>query len=114
MGTGVAPLRAMVQERVNRKSLSGVALLQGARVESELLLRDEFNANVEQGLDYRPVLSQPTGQWMARTGRVQRHLDDLDMRARFRVCGSKAMVGDVTERLLQRGALPEQIDGEGY
>jgi hypothetical protein len=51
---------------------------------------------------------------MARTGRVQRHLDDLDMRARFRVCGSKAMVGDVTERLLQRGALREQIDGEGY
>lgn len=114
MGTGVAPLRAMVQELVQRRSLTGVLLLQGARSESDLLFRQEFSSCSERGMEYRPVLSQPTGVWPGRVGRVQQHLDDLDLRADFRLCGSPAMVSEVTRSLVERGVPPDQIQGEGY
>lgn len=114
MGTGVAPLRAMVQELGERRSLTGATLLQGARSESELLFRQEFFSCTEQGMDYRPVLSKPTGAWPGRAGRVQQHLDDLDLRADFRLCGSSAMVSEVTRALVERGVFQDQIKAEGY
>lgn len=126
VGTGVAPLRAIVQDlagrggpsRLNGPSratdLSRVTLLQGARLESELLFRDEFYHYAAQGMDYRPVLSRPDPTWAARTGWVQHHLEGLDMTASFRICGSQAMVKDVTVQLLDGGALLPHIDGEGY
>lgn len=114
MGTGVAPLRAIVQALSLRTGVSGVTLLQGARLESDLLFRDEFLLYAAEGMDYRPVLSQPAGEWAARTGWVQHHLTDLDSKARFRLCGSRAMVIDVTARLLDGGVHLPQIDAEGY
>ena len=110
----LAPLRAIVQDVAGRAGVSGVTLLQGARQESDLLFRDEFCLYASQGMDYRPVLSRPEREWAARTGRVQDHLDGLNMQAKFRLCGSQAMVTQVTARLLDGGVLLSQIDGEGY
>lgn len=114
MGTGVAPLRAIVQALEDEDGVSHVTLLQGARFENELLFRDEFIGYAARGMDYRPVLSRPDPAWTARTGWVQHHLGGLSPKANYRLCGSRAMVTEVTARLVDGGVLPVQIDGEGY
>jgi NAD(P)H-flavin reductase len=114
MGTGIAPLRAIVQAQEGAFGVQRVTVIQGARYEEELLFRDEFMRYAAHGLGYRPVLSRPGDAWKARTGWVSHHLDGLDPGANFRLCGSRAMVTEVTSKLEERGVARAQIDGEGY
>lgn len=117
-GTGVAPLRAVVQERVplGLETL----LLVGFRTLDDALFHREFAALAEQRvLRYLLVLSQPSSGWNGLVGRVQEHLGFLDgvhtaPSAHFAVCGSRTMVDDVVTRLLAAGAAHERIFAEGY
>lgn len=114
MGTGIAPLRAIVQALEGAFGVEHITVLQGARHEEELLFRDEFVRYAARGLVYRPVLSRPDTAWTERTGWVSHHLDGLDSGATFRLCGSRAMVTEVTKKLQESGVTPAQIDSEGY
>lgn len=114
MGTGVAPLRAAIQESLAERAERGLTLLHGARTEEERLFSEEFEALARAGeLDYRPVLSQPTAAWPGRTGRVQRYLEELPGQVdHFGICGSLDMVEVVRRVLLARGA--KSIFAQGY
>lgn len=114
MGTGVSPLRAMAQFLHDRDALDRVTLLHGARTERDLLFSEEFRKYSDAGMEYVPVLSRPYDGWSGRRGRVQAHLDHLDVSSRFLLCGSQTMVREVTALLLKRGVSPDRIDGEGY
>lgn len=120
MGTGVAPLRSLVQARraLERSETSGsrITLLQGARRVEECLFFDEFTALASSSFEYRPVLSRmPLETWTGRRGHVQDHLDDLQIdEAYFCICGKLAMVEDATVRLGKMGVSTTSIFSEGY
>ena len=110
-GTGVAPFRAMWRHG----GLTGkVTLILGARHETGLLYRDEWE---RAGLDFRPTLSRPAPDWKGRAGHVQAHVieaaggrRDLDVY----VCGLKAMVDDTRAKLKAMGFDRKRIIHERY
>ena len=116
MGTGVAPLRAVIQESVANQELRRMTLLHGCRSEEDRLFQEEFAELAERGvLDYRPVLSRGSADWTGLRGRIQAHLTPLvSDESCFMICGSKAMVDDVTTELLAAGTPRAHIHGEGY
>jgi len=115
-GTGVAPVRAMLQSLFPpsgpvAESLRFV-LIHGVREGGELLYREEFERMQERHkkFEYWPTLSRPAPEWKQRRGYVQEHLDealDPSLKAGAEVdvyvCGHQAMVRDVAARLLDRG-----------
>lgn len=115
IGTGVAPLRAVVQEQAARPVPPRVTLLVGFRSEQDVLYGGEFEERAAGGtLDYRPVLSRPSVDWTGRTGWVQAHLTDLPRAERYCVCGKLSMVEEVRGTLLAAGVASDQLFAEGY
>lgn len=76
-GTGVTPLRAMLQAAVGAAK-APLRLLFGARVEDDILYRDEFErwARELPGFRYDITLSQPSPGWTGRRGYVQEHVPE--------------------------------------
>ena len=104
MGTGLSPLRAMLQALLARGGDDPISLLFGARSEADILFREEFDALAARAphFSFEPTLSQPSAAWRGRAGRVQDHLSVVvaglpDVSAY--ICGSRAMVADCVARL---------------
>jgi NAD(P)H-flavin reductase len=119
-GTGVAPLRAQVEEWLARTGAEPLVLVVGARSEADLLWHDEFVARARAlpRFRYEPVLSQPSSAWTGRSGWVQAHLPELVATlppgAAARVCGAKPLVESCLA-LLQSLGLPEtNLEAESY
>ena len=112
-GTGVAPLRAVVQAH---RGAQEITLLHGVRTRDERLFAPEFEECVRLGhLSYHPVLSRPDAEWRGLTGRVQLHLSaNIRPGARYAVCGARQMVEDVVRVLEERGVDPSGIFAQGY
>lgn len=113
MGTGVAPLRAVLQHLMVSESAK-VRLIHGARIEEDLLYFEEFVALSGERFSYEPVLSQEEGAWLGKRGRVQEHLSPISPFAEYCVCGSREMVAEVELRLIAGGVSFERIYTEGY
>jgi NAD(P)H-flavin reductase len=118
MGTGVAPLRAMLQAALQTgKPGQGegarVALVLGARTEATLLFRREFEelARRDARFHFEPVLSRASSDWRGSHGRVQQHLQrvlgDLHpARVTAYVCGTTTMVRETVSLLVGELELP--------
>jgi CDP-4-dehydro-6-deoxyglucose reductase len=113
-GTGVAPLRAMVQaELAERPSGSPILLLFGCRQEQDLLWAEEFARLAESNGRFRfaPTLSKPEPSWQGRQGYVQEHLAELVRElepVRVLVCGQSEMVRQVRRVLDEELSYPEE------
>jgi len=115
VGTGVAPLRAVLLEQTGRAPAPSLTLLVGFRSESEVLYAEELERWRALGqLDYRPVLSQPGAGWRGRLGYVQDHVVELPRAERYCVCGKLDMVQEVQAALGAFGVSPSQVFAEGY
>ena len=113
-GTGLAPIRAMVEAALRSGSRAPLWILFGVRHEEDVLWRDEL---ARWPLDHPNVrveitLSRPHAAWTGRRGWVQEHLADLwsELHAttgssdgHLWVCGLERMVKAVRE--LARGGL---------
>ena len=117
-GTGIAPMRSMLQANLTASS-PAFTLLYGVRHESHLMYRNEFQDLQERFPQFRfwPVVSRPESVWIGRRGHVQHHLEqalgdrtDLDVY----LCGLKAMVDDVRALLKGKGFDRKQIGYEKY
>lgn len=118
-GTGIAPMRGLVQQALAAGSSAKYQLLFGVRYEHSLLYGDELAALAEAhaNFEFAPTLTRPSETWQGRTGRVQQHLDDLlgDRRdLDIYICGLKEMVNSVREELKARGFDRKQIIVEKY
>lgn len=108
MGTGIAPLRAMLQAARQRASEAPCVLLVGARNEDELLFRAEFESWAHAdpaGFGYEPTLSLPSSAWKGRRGRVQEHLAEVAAtrpRLSAYLCGNGEMVRDSARLLVEQ------------
>jgi len=106
-GTGVGPLRAMIQaELASRSSGPRLTLLFGCRTQDDLLYRAEFEALAREHDRFRfePTLSRPDAAWRGRSGYVQAQLPELvesHGRPHVYVCGLSDMVNDVRATLKQ-------------
>jgi ferredoxin-NADP reductase len=121
-GTGVAPMRGMLEELFAAGATldRDVWLLFGVRFPETILYREEFErlAASHPRFHFLPTLSRAPENWPGERGRVQEHLRrrfagrrDLDVY----ICGLKAMVDDVRKMLKQEFGLDRrQIHYEKY
>jgi ferredoxin-NADP reductase len=123
-GTGVTPMRSMLQASAAQGPLTPVILVLGVRHEADLLYGDEFRALAQAHTAFRfvPTLSQPGPGWDGRRGYVQTHVRELwqELAAggaapHAYVCGLERMVGSVREMLRKEMGVPrQQVHSERY
>lgn len=111
-GTGLAPLRAMLEGSIASGCGAERLVLFGARTEPEILWRAELEALARDGqLRFEPTLSQAGSGWKGRRGRVQDHLNELVAPlsgARIYVCGVPEMVVECVSELVGPLAFPRE------
>jgi len=124
-GTGVSPLRSMLQTAVARGHSAPMHLLFGVRSQEDILYREELERmardHARVALDV--TLSRPDESWDGRRGYVQLHVRELYERLASSssvpphvfVCGLERMVGSVREILRKQMGLPRNaVHSERY
>lgn len=111
-GTGIAPLKAMLEKVLTVKSAQPIALYWGGRTAADLYLHHYFSdlATVHQNLRYSPVLTEPDAHWSGATGFVQTAVADdyPDLSdAIVYACGALRMVEAARELLTTTRRLAE-------
>ena len=108
-GTGIAPLRAILESLLDNEDCPPISLYWGMRTEADLYQQAEFESWASRLYDFEfiPVLSQPSAEWSGRTGYVQHAIssdfDDLSEHALY-LCGSPDMINDARRHCAERGA----------
>lgn len=101
-GTGLVPLRAMLQQLPLRGA--PIALLFGCRTQADLLWHEELlrRQRDSEAFGYHLTLSRPDAAWQGWRGYVQEHLPavlaDLSNPLVY-ICGRSAMIEAVRQRL---------------
>ena len=118
-GTGIAPIRGMLHELFAHGTDRQVWLLFGVRYPNTILYREEFEALAAKHSNFHflPTLSRAPSDWAGLRGHVQEHLEPLLAEhpgLDAYICGLKAMVDDVRQRLKARGFDRKQIRYEKY
>lgn len=108
-GTGIAPVRPMVQALLASDSKATVTLIQGHRTESGIFFREEFAALAQQHANfaYVPTISPRY------VTQVLRELK-LEPSTHFYLCGNPAMVREASVQLVERGVPIPQIAVEKW
>ncbi len=108
-GTGVTPMRSMLQAALAAGGKAPMWLLFGVRSDADVLYAEEMQAMAKQHpqVRFEPTLSRPGPAWTGRHGYVQAHVKELWAQlsalgageAHAYVCGLERMVGSVREIL---------------
>ena len=118
-GTGLAPIKAILEALMGNPDCPPVSLYWGGRTRADLYLDDQIRRWSERLYDfnYVPVLSRPDGDWNGRTGYVQdavkADLSDLTEHAIY-LCGSPLMISAAKSVFVGCGAAPSFIYTEGF
>jgi ferredoxin-NADP reductase len=122
-GTGIAPLKAMIEDELSKNSTQKMHLIFGVRHIKDIFYKDIFEtlATKHPNFTYDITLSRPESpEWEeqgGKTGRVTALLKTLDISpnsTEIYICGLKDMVLDVTESLQQKGLPKEAIYFERF
>lgn len=116
-GTGIAPLRSIIMERLSRPSAPAMALVYSARSQEEFAFRAELAALTAAArlLTHFTVTRDET--WTGRRGRIDKDLlkDALPaIDANCYVCGPQQLVNDATDFLRAIGVDERRIQIEKY
>jgi NAD(P)H-flavin reductase len=120
MGTGLAPLRAMLLDSLRTRSSVPHFVLHGARTEEDVLWRSEWEGLVRQDsrVSFAATLSRGSAAWSGRRGRVQAHLGEILSSLadpEVFVCGTALAVRDCRRVLADELGVPlERIFVEGH
>ena len=119
VGTGIAPLRALIEAELARASDTRLLLLAGHRAPEDVLFADDFARLAAQHARFHfiPTISGSDHGWLGKRGRVQAQLVEavnalgpLDAY----VCGRLDMVSEVVTALVAHGVPPARIRSEGF
>lgn len=126
-GTGIAPFRSVLLDRLAGTDSSGhmkatgeqtqIVLYWGLRYGTDRYWSEELDRIADHNVSFtwHQVLSKPPADWQGLTGHVTEHVlaKEKDMeKSEFYVCGNKAMTEEVRAKLLERNVPKEQIKTE--
>lgn len=105
-GTGIAPVKAMVEAQMHHEGTLPITVIWGGRDVEDFYgdVADSF-----KGCHFIPVLSRPSADWRGATGYVQNVLLSLQpdwAQTRVYACGSDAMIRGAKAICIQAG-LPD-------
>ncbi|MEZ4891509.1 MAG: ferredoxin--NADP reductase [Saprospiraceae bacterium] len=140
-GSGITPLKSIIQTILEKEPMSAIFLLYGSRSEDQIIFRDELDRMTERyagQLHVEYVLSQPKKEggglfgifkkssqnWQGKSGRingrlVNNFLDEQMARGPehdcyYFICGPGSMTDDVKATLVTRGVSAKQIHTEHF
>jgi CDP-4-dehydro-6-deoxyglucose reductase len=118
-GTGLAPVKAILESLMDDPDCPPVWLYWGARGEADLYLHDEiqqWGARLYE-FQYVPVLSRPGSGWAGRRGYVQHAVcEDFADLSEYSVylCGSPTMIDDARRQFLAKGASIDHLYADSF
>lgn len=118
-GTGIAPLRSMLMDRLSRPSVPAIALVYSARSAQEFAYRAELDAMVQAGrlTAQFTVTRSDADSWAGRRGRIQEDLLRLalpSLEAHCLICGPPQLVEDTRVLLWRAGVREARILSDHY
>ncbi|HCX25975.1 MAG: hypothetical protein UX08_C0004G0044 [Candidatus Collierbacteria bacterium GW2011_GWB1_45_35] len=119
-GTGIAPLKPMIEDLLYKRSFIGeMRLVWGVRHETDLYwLKEMDNLNRDyDNFKFDIVLSQPTEDWPGFRGHLGGLVNELTQdwsKTLVYLCGSREMIVEMEKRLKEKGVPEEQIHYEKY
>jgi len=118
-GTGIAPIKAILESLLDKEDCPPVSLYWGMRTEADLYLQDEIAswAGRLYEFTYVPVLSRASEGWQGRRGHVQDAVlqDHADLSEHaFYLCGAPAMIQDAKHQLAARGASLDHLYADSF
>jgi ferredoxin-NADP reductase len=118
-GTGIAPLRSMLVERLSRPSNIPIALVYSARSPDEFAFREELDALRAAGRirAYFTMTREHEGPWPGRRGRIDEPLlrEALPSpSSHCLICGPQRLVADTQQLLKNLGVSEDRILVEKY
>lgn len=118
-GTGIAPIRAILESLLDNEDCPPIHVYWGMRTEEDLYQQAEFESWAPRLSDFvfTPVLSQPSANWTGRVGYVQEAVaaDYVDAsEPAFYLCGAPAMIEEATTKLKAQGAESDFIYADAF
>lgn len=119
VGTGIAPLRALIEAELARDTRTRLLLVAGHRAPEDVLFHADFVELAAQHARFRfvPTLTGATSVWPGERGRVQAQLRAAVHslgRLDAYVCGRLDMVREVVLALEQDGVPAGRVRSEGF
>ena len=118
-GTGLAPIKSMLEALMDDPDCPPVSLYWGMREQAGLYLDAEIGGWSDRlyEFSYVPVLSRASVQWQGKRGHVQEaviaDIPDLSEHSIY-LCGSPAMIRDARQLFLAHGADPDHIYTDAF
>lgn len=117
-GTGIAPLRSMLIERLARPTTVPMGLIYSARSAEEFAFRPELNALATAGrITAHFTVTRDNGTWAGRRGRIDAALLEAalpSMQSLCLICGPPQLVADAGALLGKIGVREDRILIEKY
>lgn len=118
-GTGIAPIRAILESLLDNEDCPPVTLYWGMRTEADLYLRDEIQSWASRLYEFNfvPVLSRAGADWHGRRGYVQEAVlaDHADLSEHaFYLCGAPEMIRQAKSLLAERGASLDHLYADSF
>jgi len=118
-GTGIAPIKAILESLLDNEDCPPVTLYWGMRTEADLYLREQIEgwAGRLYEFNFVPVLSRAGADWQGRRGHVQQAVvedhADLSEHAIY-LCGAPEMIQDAKRLLAARGASLDHMYADSF
>ncbi|WP_353146435.1 2Fe-2S iron-sulfur cluster-binding protein [Pollutimonas bauzanensis] len=118
-GTGLAPIKAILESLLDNDDCPPVSLYWGMRTEADLYLCQEIESWRERLYEFNfvPVLSRADAAWEGRRGHVQHAVvedfDDLSEHAVY-LCGSPDMITEAKSLFSGRGASLDYMYSDSF
>lgn len=118
-GTGIAPIRSMIEHLLNQRIERQMTLFWGLRSERDLYYQEDFWEWSRKYPFFEMItsLSQPSSGWQGSKGRVTELLSKQKIEAEnleVYLCGNMSMIREVRAMLLERGVPKQAIHFEKF
>ena len=110
-GTGIAPIRSMLYDLLDKNFPRSITLFWGLRSQKDLYYQDELATLAKRFASFTAVatLSRPENGWHGEVGRVTTLVEDRIASVKnlaVYLCGSSGMLKDVSEIVNKKGLCP--------
>ncbi|OEY66018.1 2Fe-2S iron-sulfur cluster-binding protein [Marinobacter sp. X15-166B] len=118
-GTGLAPIKAIIESLREREDVPEIAFYWGVRGQHDLYMDSALRELGQgfQGFHYVPVLSQPESDWAGRKGYVHTAIcEDISDFSRFDayLCGPPPMIESAKNAFIKRGLPVDRIFSDSF